>query len=401
MTSYASQSGFIDNLNPISIQSLEDACWNWCRKMGFTQVRLPVVEQRALFERGVGNGTDVVEKEMFTLQGSENVLRPEGTAQAMRAWIAAGGIRYGQARWAYCGPMFRNERPQAGRFKQFQQFGCEMIGLPAGPGDADILVGLSDFFTELGLREKLTLKVNTLGTSAERSAYRAALQDWLKPKLELLDETSRKRFYTNPLRIWDSKEPGTKLLMADAPRLLDFLGDASRTYWDLILSLLDDAGVNYEIDTTLMRGLDYYNGLVFEWVTFENKAQNAVAAGGRYDGLAELLGGVATPAFGFAFGLERVDALRETESSNKRSGYYVVSMPETEAYALKVSRAYRNRGETVVLGDFNGKLAKQVQRADKLNARFVIILGPSEKETKSVTVKDLDTGLQETVQFLD
>lgn len=400
MENFASLTGFTDYLASTALQKLENQCWQWSEQMGYTQVRLPFVEARSLFERGVGGGTDVVEKEMFSLQNSENVLRPEGTAQAMRAWLAAGGVRYGPVRWAYCGPMFRNERPQAGRFRQFQQFGCEAILMKEGPGDADLLIGLNDLFVTLGIREKLVLNINTLGTTAERKLYRDALVDWLTPRSSQLDATSQKRLASNPLRIWDSKDSGTRALMTNAPRLLDFLGVESLAQWRAITALLDASGVKYKVDNSLMRGLDYYNGLVFEWVTFEDKAQNAVAAGGRYDGLAETIGGSApTPAFGFAIGLERVLALQSTDINTERRGCFLIAMAGCDSYALQVARSYRLRGDMVVLGDVGSKLTKQVQRADKLGMRYVLIVGEAEQTTGTLTVKDLATGEQETLAF--
>lgn len=401
MENFASQTGFTDYLAASALQQLENQCWQWSERMGYSQVRLPFVEARNLFERGVGGGTDVVEKEMFALQNTENVLRPEGTAQAMRAWLAAGGVRYGPVRWAYCGPMFRNERPQAGRFRQFQQFGCEAILMKEGTADADMLIGLNDLFVDLGIREKLVLNINTLGTTAERKRYRDALVAWLTPKASLLDATSQKRLTSNPLRIWDSKDAGTRALMMNAPRLLDFLGAESLTQWKAVTGLLDTAGISYNIDNGLMRGLDYYNGLVFEWVTFEDKAQNAVAAGGRYDGLAETIGGgsAPVPAFGFAIGLERVLACQSNVLRTERSGYFLVAMAGCDAYALQIARSYRMLGEMVVLGDVGSKLTKQVQRADKIGMRYVLIVGDAEQTNRTLTVKDLATGQQETIGF--
>lgn len=399
MDTFNSQTGFTDNLSALNFQQLEDQCWRWSERMGYQQVRLPMVESRFLFERGVGNGTDVVEKEMFSLQNSDNVLRPEGTAQAMRAWLAAGGPRYGQVRWAYCGPMFRNERPQAGRYRQFQQFGCEAILQKEGPGDADILVGMNDLFVQLGVREKVVLKINTLGTKEERATYRNALVAWLEPQASALDLNSQRRLQTNPLRIWDSKDPSTKQLMENAPRLLDFLGEDSLQQWAIVTSLLDAEKIEYQIDNTLMRGLDYYNGLVFEWVTFEDKAQNAVAAGGRYDGLAETLGGQPAPAFGFAIGLERILALQEKSSDPLRVGYYIVAMSGCEAYGLQVARQFRAGGDIVVFGDSGTKVTKQIQRADKIGMRYVVVIGENERLSKTLSVKDLVTGLQNTVNF--
>jgi histidyl-tRNA synthetase len=394
MGSFASQSGFTDNLNTTALQNLENACWQWSARMGFQQVRLPLIENRSVYERGVGAGTDVVEKEMFALKGTDNVLRPESTAQAMRAWLAAGAVRYGQARWAYCGPMFRNERPQAGRFRQFTQFGCETIMQPEGPGDADMLIGLNDLFLDLGVRDKLVLKINTLGTAEERRAYRDALVAWLEPQAQSLDDDSKKRLQTNPLRIFDSKDVQTQTLMASAPRLREYLGDESAALWQNLLDLLNEANISYQVDDGLMRGLDYYNSLVFEWVTFENKAQNAVAAGGRYDGLSQSLGGPPTPAYGFAIGLERLLVLQVPQGVPERSGYYVAAMPGNEAYAMLMARAYRQRGCTVVFGEKGQKLTKQVQRADKLSMRYVIIIGDAEREGGFLTVKDLMTGEQ-------
>lgn len=398
MSSYSCLSGFSDNLNSTRAMRLEDACWRWSEKLGFNQIRLPLIEERTLFERAVGTSTDVVEKEMFSVN-DDQVLRPEGTAQAMRAWLNAGGQRKGPVRWAYCGPMFRNERPQAGRYKQFNQFGCEAIMVNESAFDADILINMAELFSTLAVRDKLVLRINTLGTMAERMRYRDDLLQWLLPQKDNLDEVSQRRLFSNPLRIWDSKDSRTKELMATGPCLLDYLGSESLQAWRRLTTALDVAGVNYVVEPGLMRGLDYYNGLVFEWTTFEDKAQNTVAAGGRYDGLAKLLGGVQAPAFGFAIGLERLALLLDKESETvetEREGYFMASLSDVDTYALQVALLYRRAGEKVFMGDDMTKLAKQLQRADASNARYALIVGDTEAKNKTVTVKDLLTGIQTT-----
>lgn len=395
MGSFQPLSGFYDDVRAARMADLDARCWAWARSLGYAPVRLPLVEARDLFERGVGNGTDVVDKEMLALEDGDRVLRPEGTAGAMRAWLNAGGRSLGAVRWAYSGPMFRNERPQAGRFRQFQQFGLEAIGASEGLVDVELLVATNDLFVALGVRERLTLRLNTLGTADERAAYRTQLAAFLRERLDDLDELSQVRSVTNPLRVWDSKDAGTQAVMRDAPRLMDALGEASRTAWTALISTLDGLGVAYVVDPGLMRGLDHYNGTVFEWVTDESKAQNAVAAGGRYDGLAAQLGGDPTPAFGLAVGLERVLMLMEATKPD-RDGYYVAWMGGSleRTMALRTARWGRLQGRAVTLDDGGRKLGKQIARANELNARFLVVIGEQEREAGMVTVKDLLDGSQ-------
>lgn len=383
MSTFQPLSGFYDDVRAARMADLDQRCWSWARALGYTPVRLPLVEARAMFERGVGNGTDVVDKEMLALEDGDRVLRPEGTAGAMRAWLNAGGRSLGAVRWAYSGPMFRNERPQAGRFRQFQQFGLEAIGAPEGVVD-----------------DRLTLRINTLGTVDERAAYRTQLTAFLRERLDDLDELSQVRSVTNPLRVWDSKDAGTQAVMQDAPRLMDTLGEASRTAWAALTNALDAMGVSYEVDPGLMRGLDYYNGTVFEWVTSEAKAQNAVAAGGRYDGLAAQLGGDLTPAFGLALGLERVLMLMDAPVI-EREGCYVAWMggDDERAFALRTARWGRRQGRMVTLDDGGRKLGKQIARANELNARFLVVVGEQERRAGTVTVKDLANGSQTTERW--
>jgi len=284
---------------------------------GYREIRMPVVEKTELFKRSIGEVTDIVEKEMYTFtdrNGDSLTLRPEGTASCVRACIQHGLIHNQVQRLWYTGPMFRHERPQKGRYRQFYQVGVEVFGLEGPDIDAELLIMTARLWKRIGLRG-LVLQLNSLGTVEARVAFKGALVEYLQAHFEQLDADSQRRLETNPLRILDSKNPDVHTLLGDAPRLSDYIDEDSRAHFDALLSLLDAAGVEYEINPRLVRGLDYYGLTVFEWVTDQLGAQGTVCAGGRYDALVDYLGGKATPAVGFAMGLERLIALLENQQT--------------------------------------------------------------------------------------
>lgn len=400
--SFKPQSGYPENINAKQAYAIESICRKWAEKINATPVLLPMVESKSLFERGVGEGTDVVDKEMLQVVYKEDiVLRPEGTAGAIRAWNNQGGRNIGPQKWFYSGYMFRNERQQAGRYKQFQQFGLELIGFKEGVADAELLVDLDNLFKMLNIRDKVTLKLNNIGTKEEREAYSRALVEWLTPYKDALDEQSQLRLSKNPLRILDSKDGKTKEIIKSCPKIESFLGEETRKTWDLIISILNTMNIAYEIDNSLMRGLDYYNGLVFEWVmNDEDKAQNAVAAGGRYDGLSSSIGGEQVPALGFALGIERVAMLKdENVVQPERKGVYICWMGDVLDYAFLIRNKIIEQGDIVMIDDGSKNLSKQIKKANEKMYEKVVIIGESEKETATFTLKDLITGEQKLLQL--
>lgn len=395
--SFKPQSGYPENVNAKQTYAIDSICREWAEKINALPVLLPMVESKSLFERGVGEGTDVVDKEMLQLISKEDVvLRPEGTAGAIRAWNNQGGRNIGPQKWFYSGYMFRNERQQAGRYKQFQQFGLELIGFKEGVADAELLVDLDNLFIMLGIREKVSLKLNNIGTKEERELYSKALVEWLIPYKDQLDEQSQLRLSKNPLRILDSKDEKTKEIIKESPKIDSFLGEETKKTWSSILSVLDAMGITYEVDNSLMRGLDYYNGLVFEWVmNDEDKAQNAVAAGGRYDGLSSAIGGEPVPALGFALGIERVAILQdEITVPPERKGIYICWMGDVIDYAFLVRKKIMDENNIVMIDDGAKNLSKQIKKANEKMYEKVVIIGEIEKETATFTLKDLISGEQ-------
>lgn len=365
---------------------------------GYREIRVPVVEKTELFARSIGEHTDIVEKEMYTFEdrnGERLTLRPEGTAGCVRAGIESGLLHNQVQRLWYAGPMFRHERPQKGRYRQFHQIGVEVFGL-AGPDiDAELILLSARLWNALGLKD-LKLHINSLGTPQARAAYRQRLVDYLRSRLDELDEDSRRRLETNPLRVLDSKHPGMQTLIAQAPRLSDHLDDDSRRHFEQLRAFLDAGGVSYTVDPRLVRGLDYYTRTVFEWLTDRLGAQAAVCAGGRYDGLVELLGGRATPAVGFALGLERLVELLMQQAApvgDNHAQIYVAPLGgEHVGQALLLAETLRDRGLRVEAHCGGGALASQLKRADRSGARYAILLGDAEHAAGAVTVKDLRGG---------
>jgi len=367
---------------------------------GYQEIRMPVVEHTELFKRSIGEVTDIVEKEMYTFDdrnGDSLTLRPEGTAGCVRA-AEEHGLLFNQTRrlW-YTGPMFRHERPQKGRYRQFHQIGVECFGM-AGPDiDAELLVLTARLWKAFGLTEHARLEINSIGTSESRKVYREALVRYLEQYKDQLDDDSKRRLDTNPLRILDSKDPATREILNGAPLLDDYLDVESRAHFEQLKSLLDAAGVSYTVNPALVRGLDYYGKTVFEWITDSLGAQGTICAGGRYDGLVQQLGGKPTDAVGFAMGLERLILLLETldlvpEQVNNNADVYVTAMGEQAvAPAMAVAECLRNElpGVVVVSHCGGGSFKSQMKKADRSNARYAVILGENEIASGTVALKPL------------
>ena len=361
-------------------------------RYGFRQIRLPLVESTELFSRGVGEATDLVEKEMYTFadrKGHSLSLRPEGTAGCARACIENGLLHNRKQKLWYHGAMFRYERPQKGRTREHTQIGAEAFGM-AGPDiDAEILIMLVRIFRELGI-DAPTLELNTIGTKESRQRYRQALLDFLTPLQAELDPDSRRRLETNPLRILDSKVPATRSLLVDAPRLGDYLDETARQHFDDLRRLLDDAGVGYRLNPLLVRGLDYYTNTVFEWVTDALGAQNAVCSGGRYDGLVERLGGRTVPGTGFGMGLDRLVLLHEigNDKPYPLADLYVAVASEQRGWANAVAERVRDDTSLRVLQHSGaGGLRSQLAEADRSGARWAAIIGDDEAANSVVSLK--------------
>ncbi len=362
---------------------------------GYTELRTPIVEKTALFERSIGEQTDIVEKEMYSfhsLGGEALTLRPEGTAGVVRAGVQHGMFRAGGHRVWYCGPMFRHERPQKGRYRQFQQFGIEAFGWTGPDMDAEILMLAARIWSGLGITG-LQLQINTLGSEKTRVQFRAALVEYLQNQKNLLDEDSQRRLQCNPLRVLDSKNPAMQSIIAGAPQILDYLDDRSAAHFSQLRARLDAVGLVYTINPRLVRGLDYYTSTVFEWTTDRLGAQNAVCAGGRYDQLVAELGGGDVPATGFAIGLDRIMELIPDQQlkilSDTVDAYLVWLGDAACLHAPLVTETLRNAGVSVIAHCGGGGLKAQMKKADRSGARYALILGDEELERKSVMVKPL------------
>ncbi|MBT8047172.1 MAG: histidine--tRNA ligase [Gammaproteobacteria bacterium] len=376
---------------------------------GFSEIRIPIVEKTELFARAIGDATDVVEKEMYTFEdrnGDLLSLRPEGTAGVVRAVLQNGLLYAAPVRLWYMGPMFRRERPQKGRTRQFHQVGAEVFGAPGPDTDAELLVMCQRIWRELGLND-LRLEVNSLGTSEERTRYRENLHRFLSTRKDELDADSLRRLDRNPLRILDSKNPDMRNLLEQAPVLSDFLGDESAGQFAGFCSLLDDLGVAYEINPMLVRGLDYYSHVVFEWITDQLGAQGTVCAGGRYDGLVEIQGGKPWPGVGFAMGQERLVELMRSQAEHEAEVPHVyLVMAGEEAVSSGLSLAERLRQETpgirIQSNLGGGSFKSQFKRADRSGASLALVLGENEIRESQVTIKHLrETKAQEQVAFSD
>lgn len=374
---------------------------------GYSEIRLPILEFTELFARGIGEGTDVVDKEMYTFldRNEESLtLRPEGTAGCVRAVLEHGLSGGGQVQklW-YTGPMFRYEKPQKGRYRQFHQIGVEAFNLPGPDVDAELIVLTWRLWQKLGLADSVTLQLNSLGSSEARAAYREALVAYLQERFEQLDEDSQRRLTTNPLRILDSKNAQTQALLVGAPTLADYLDEESRLHFEGVKARLDAVGIRYEINHKLVRGLDYYNRSVFEWVTDKLGAQGTVCAGGRYDGLVTQLGGKPTPGVGFAMGVERLILLLETlqllpEELNAPADLYLCAFGEAaELAGLALAERLRDAipGLRLLVNSGGGSFKSQFKKADKSGARFALILGEDELAARVVGCKPLRDDAQQ------
>jgi len=374
----------------------EDTIRSWLKGYGYRPIRLPIVEPTPLFKRAIGEVTDIVEKEMYSfidgLNGEALTLRPEGTAGCVRAVIEHNLAARQTQRLYYIGQMFRHERPQKGRYRQFHQVGVESFGM-AGPDiDAEMILMGARLWGDLGL-EGIELQLNSLGQPEERAQHRAALITYFEENAELLDEEAKRRLHTNPLRILDTKNPAMQDLCTAAPKLIDYLGDESLAHFEGVQRVLRDAGVPYKINPRLVRGLDYYNLTVFEWVTDRLGAQGTVCAGGRYDGLVSQLGGKPAPACGFAMGVERLIALIKESGGEPAAPapdvYFVHQGEAASRLAFRVAEGLRDQGINVLLHCGGGSFKSQMKKADGSGAAFAVIIGDDEALTGEAQLKPL------------
>jgi histidyl-tRNA synthetase len=377
-------------------ERFEETVRSWARAYGYRNIRTPLLEHTALFRRAIGEATDIVEKEMYSfvdeLNGEQLTLRPEATASTVRATIEHSLLYGGPQRLWYMGPMYRHERPQKGRYRQFHQVGAEALGVPGPDVDAELILMCARLWDDLGL-DGIRLHLNSLGSPAERRAHREALVAHLKRHEADLDEDSRRRLVTNPLRVLDTKNPALHAIVAESPRLLDYLGEASLKHFDGVQAVLKDAGIPYTIDHRLVRGLDYYNLTVFEWITDRLGAQGTVCGGGRYDGLFEQIGGKPSTAAGFAMGVERLIALvRDAEQAPAGAScdaYLVHQGEAADRFSFTVAERLRDHGFAVVHHAGGGSFKSQMKRADASGAEVAVIVGDDEAAAGEAAVKPL------------
>ncbi len=392
----------------------EQTVREWMAAFGYRSIRMPIVEQTDLFVRSIGAVTDIVEKEMYTfldhLNGESLTLRPEGTASCVRAALEHNLLYSGPQRLYYSGPMFRHERPQKGRYRQFHQVGVEALGYTGPDIDAEHIVMCADLWGKLGITD-VRLEIGTLGSVESRNLHRGRLINYLEQHLGELDEDAHRRLHSNPLRILDSKNPEMQQIIDGAPRLLDDLDEDSLKHFEGLQRSLRDQQIDFEINPRLVRGLDYYNRTVFEWVTDRLGAQGTVCAGGRYDGLVEQIGGKSTPACGFAMGVERLLALMQEcgkEIPHVGPDVYVVHQGENATrFAWETVRYLRDEGLKVILHCGDGSFKSQMKKADASGARFAVIIGDDEANATEITIKPLReaveqvrVGLSESVNLL-
>jgi histidyl-tRNA synthetase len=391
-------------------QKVEDSIKRVVSGYGYSEIRMPIVEMTHLFKRAIGEVTDVVEKEMYTFEdrnGDSLTLRPEGTASCVRAGIENGLLYNQEQRLWYMGPMFRHERPQKGRYRQFHQVGAEVFGLDGPDVDAELIMMTARLWRELGIAEHIRLELNSIGSLEARANYRVALIAFLEQHLDVLDDDCKRRMHTNPMRVLDSKNAAVQAILVDAPKLSEYLDDESKQHFSGLCELLDAAGIQYQVNERLVRGLDYYNRTVFEWITESLGAQGTVCGGGRYDGLVEQLGGKPTPAVGFAMGVERLVLMMETlEQTDVRAAvdvYMVTAGEGTLAAGMTLAETLRDQLPNLrVMTHFGGgNFKKQFKRADKSGAAVALILGETEVLEQTVTLKDLRGGEQKTVAQAD
>ncbi|WP_218564103.1 histidine--tRNA ligase [Legionella moravica] len=368
-------------------------------RYGYQEIRFPIIESTQLFKRTIGEVTDIVEKEMYTfndLNGDSLTLRPEGTAGCVRACLEYGLLHNQQQKLWYMGPMFRHERPQKGRYRQFTQFGVEAFGMSSSLIEVELIALSHRIWKELGFAQQVELQINTLGELAERQAYKNVLVAYLRDHFDQLDEDSKKRLDRNPLRILDSKNPELRNLIANAPKLIDVLGEQSKDHFNSFCEGLQTLDIPYTINPFLVRGLDYYGHTVFEWVTDKLGSQATICAGGRYDLLVEQLGGASTPAAGFALGIERIVLLMETlnlldRHDPKQSLYIITTNHEASLKGLAIAEAIRDvySNVEIITNTTSGSFKSQFKKADKSGARLALILGDDEIANNRVGIKDL------------
>ena len=390
----------------------ESPLWQWVEgqvkqvlaSYGYSEVRMPIVESTPLFARAIGEVTDVVSKEMYTFWDNDEqlTLRPEGTAGCVRAAIEHGWIYNNEQRLWYMGPMFRHERPQKGRYRQFHQAGVEVFGIANPEIDAELIILTARLWKALGIDQHVSLQLNSIGSLEARANYRSALVAFLENHQDLMSDEEKERLVKNPLRILDTKNQALQEVLNDAPKLLDYLDEESRTHFATLCQLLDDMGIAYEVNPKLVRGLDYYNKTVFEWVTSSLGAQGTVCGGGRYDGLVEQLGGHAAPGVGFAMGLERLVLLVQEVNAavpvaNTVDVYLIYSGEGATLNAFQLAETIRSAlpQVRVMTHCSGGKFQKQFKRADKVDAKLALVIGESEVAEKTVVVKDLRSSAEQ------
>ena len=394
-------------------QRLEKTAAECFRLYGYGEIRTPIVERLELFNRQLGENTDLVQKEMYSftdaLNGDEVALRPEATVSAVRALLAADGGRGGGVRrvtritrvW-YGGPMFRHERPQKGRYRQFHQFGAEALGGADAAIDAEQILMLARLWRLLGIADKLSLDINNLGDAEERARHRQKLREYFLRYENDLDDDARRQLLTNPLRLLDNKNPKVTEIAAAAPRMRDELGEQSRRFAESLKEKLNAAGVCFSERDSLVRGLDYYNLTVFEWsLANDERRQNTICGGGRYDGLAEKIGGAAAPGCGFALGVERVLELLEEEATAPSDCYLAITAPQCANFADKLAELCRDGGLSVWRHVGGGNVGRQLKKADTMRIPLALIVGDEEQDGNYVTLKHLDSGRQSRAPLSD
>ena len=412
---FKSIKGFYDILPEFTPlwQKLEDTARQVLSQYGYRNIRMPIVEPTDLFIRSVGEHTDIVEKEMYSwedaLNGDRLTLRPEGTAGCVRAVVEHSLTYNGPQRLWYTGPMFRHENVQKGRQRQFHQIGVEAFGFDTPEVDAEQIILLARLWRALGIKD-VELQLNTIGDAEERAEFRKSLIAYFEQHMNLLDEDAKRRLHSNPLRILDSKNPAMQAMIEAAPKLMNYLGDETRAHFDGLCKLLDIAGIEYQINARLVRGLDYYNRTVFEWVTTKLGSQGTIAGGGRYDSLVQRLGGELTPACGFGIGLERVFLLMQeygVVAEFKPDAYMVNVGEDAELAAVKIAEKLRDEGLSIIVHAGGGSFKSQMKKADRSGARYALILGDDELRSNVIAVKPMlgdgnqeNATLSETIQIL-
>ena len=387
--------------------SLDDTISNLLISYGYKYCRTPIVESTETFSRAIGEVTDIVEKEMYTWEdnnGNSLTLRPEGTASVVRMMIEHNLPREGIQKVFYNGPMFRHERPQKGRYRQFHQVGAEVFGASDAKIDAELISITDSLWKSLGINARL--EINSLGSKESRSSYRKILTDFFNKNISQLDEDSLRRLKTNPLRILDSKNKDLELLISNAPKMIDHLDEESQEHFTILKNYLDSLDIPYEVNPKLVRGLDYYNQTVFEWISNDLGSQGTICGGGRYDGLVEKMGGNPTPAIGFAMGLERIALLiqdKNTQLVNKRCQLYFVTLGDkAQIESMKLSKKILQALPNITLSNdvSMGSLKSQMKKADKSNADFALILGEEELSNNQLSIKPLKgQGVQQLIEL--